>query len=649
MRHGRGKKVLPLPAFLRGPISRGSSKAFIVDTAAYFFRTGARRHSQAAERRAARAGAGDDRGAQPGHDRRVRGAGARGRSVNVVAARDARVAARHPGGAGLSRRQPLQAVPLPACVERWHNFADPLDPVALDKGLAGDFVAASGWHLPSPIVDELIVNGHTRERCAASIRIRPSATWRIPRCAKRLRRDAPSTRWRGSSSPATSRSAGRRRAPSGADRGARARLRRGGREHENEAEREKAGGRCWRSAASIAPPTEPASAGQDSAPGSRAHRRQTERSVEGRARSIRCGASSRRTSTPRELRMVAAAHRHFNVYAVWRSARSASCSTARARVLQADAALESYGAGGRASPGPCSTPASERTTRTSSDGSSRSRRSGTARKPGPPQRAARATRPRRPRHARRRHHRRRIDERQRQAIHGVAPEARSSSSTRCSTTAARARTRGSSRRSTTSPSRTRTTAALAIHGLNLSLGGPFDSTVYGCGFSPICQELRRLWRSGVLVVVASGNEGQLEVETPDGDIEINTPMSIGDPANLEDCIAVGSVNADRPHLYGVSAFSSRGPTSDGRCKPDVVAPGERISPATRASSRRADVATAGERHEHGGAACLGAAGGVPLGPAGIPRPARRSEEAAARHLHRHRPRSLAPGHGASRT
>ena len=26
--------------------------------------------------------------------------------------------------------------------------------------------------------------------------------------------------------------------------------------------------------------------------------------------------------------------------------------------------------------------------------------------------------------------------------------------------------------------------------------------VYGCGFSPICAELRRLWRSGVLVVVA---------------------------------------------------------------------------------------------------------------------------------------------------
>ena len=120
---------------------------------------------------------------------------------------------------------------------------------------------------------------------------------------------------------------------------------------------------------------------------------------------------------------------------------------------------------------------------------------------------------------------------------------------------------------------------LAIHGLNLSLGGPFDTTVYGCGFSPVCQELRRLWRDGVLVVVACGNEGRLEVRTPDGDTEISTPMSIGDPANLEDCIAVGSVHADQPHLYGISSFSSRGPTSDGRAKPDCVAPGEGISSA----------------------------------------------------------------------
>jgi hypothetical protein len=115
-----------------------------------------------------------------------------------------------------------------------------------------------------------------------------------------------------------------------------------------------------------------------------------------------------------------------------------------------------------------------------------------------------------------------------------------------------------------------------IQGVNLSLGGPYDGSVYGCGFTPVCTELRRLWRSGVLVVVSSGNEGQVLVNTPYGEMELNSPMSIGDPANLEDCIAVGSVNADMPHLYGISSFSSRGPTSDGRLKPDVVAPGDGI-------------------------------------------------------------------------
>jgi subtilisin family serine protease len=31
-----------------------------------------------------------------------------------------------------------------------------------------------------------------------------------------------------------------------------------------------------------------------------------------------------------------------------------------------------------------------------------------------------------------------------------------------------------------------------------------------------------------------------------------------------------------PHVYGVSYFSSKGPTGDGRPKPDLVAPGEKI-------------------------------------------------------------------------
>jgi subtilisin family serine protease len=117
---------------------------------------------------------------------------------------------------------------------------------------------------------------------------------------------------------------------------------------------------------------------------------------------------------------------------------------------------------------------------------------------------------------------------------------------------------------------------LVIHGLNLSLGGAFDPMSYNCGHTPLCQELRRLWNQGVLVCVAAGNEGYAVLEGADGPIQSNMDLSIGDPANLEEGITVGSVHKLNPHTYGVSFFSSRGPTADGRMKPDLVAPGERI-------------------------------------------------------------------------
>jgi subtilisin family serine protease len=138
---------------------------------------------------------------------------------------------------------------------------------------------------------------------------------------------------------------------------------------------------------------------------------------------------------------------------------------------------------------------------------------------------------------------------------------------------------------------------LSVHGINLSVGGPFDSDTYGCGHSPVCAELRRQWRGGVLVVVAAGNEGMIDVESQGEDISINHSHSIGDPANLEDAIAVGSVNGDKPALYGVSAFSSRGPTADGRVKPDVVAPGERV--LSCAPSPSSSQEHAGYREESG--------------------------------------------------
>jgi subtilisin family serine protease len=118
---------------------------------------------------------------------------------------------------------------------------------------------------------------------------------------------------------------------------------------------------------------------------------------------------------------------------------------------------------------------------------------------------------------------------------------------------------------------------LQIHGVNLSLGGQFDPTMFGCGHSPLCQELRRLWRQGVVVVLAAGNSGQVRVLTGDNLlVAMNTSVSIGDPANLGDAIAVGSVHKTDPHMNGISYFSSRGPTMDGRIKPDCVAPGERV-------------------------------------------------------------------------
>ena len=46
-----------------------------------------------------------------------------------------------------------------------------------------------------------------------------------------------------------------------------------------------------------------------------------------------------------------------------------------------------------------------------------------------------------------------------------------------------------------------------IHGVNLSLGYEFDPRWFACGQSPICVEVDRLVRSGVVVVIAAGNTG----------------------------------------------------------------------------------------------------------------------------------------------
>ncbi|HXO30127.1 MAG TPA: S8 family serine peptidase, partial [Thermoanaerobaculia bacterium] len=59
--------------------------------------------------------------------------------------------------------------------------------------------------------------------------------------------------------------------------------------------------------------------------------------------------------------------------------------------------------------------------------------------------------------------------------------------------------------------------------------------------------------------------------------EAYNSISITDPGNADLVITVGATHRFRPHTYGVSYFSSRGPTGDGRRKPDLVAPGEKIT------------------------------------------------------------------------
>jgi subtilisin family serine protease len=118
---------------------------------------------------------------------------------------------------------------------------------------------------------------------------------------------------------------------------------------------------------------------------------------------------------------------------------------------------------------------------------------------------------------------------------------------------------------------------VAIHGVNLSFSIQHDVANYACGRTPVCEEAERLVASGVVVVAAAGNSGRARYLTPSGiDDEGFRTVSITDPGNAAGVITVGATHRSDPHTYGVSYFSSRGPTGDGRLKPDLVAPGEKI-------------------------------------------------------------------------
>ena len=95
-----------------------------------------------------------------------------------------------------------------------------------------------------------------------------------------------------------------------------------------------------------------------------------------------------------------------------------------------------------------------------------------------------------------------------------------------------------------------------IRVVNISVGTTCNSKR---NHARLLESVEQLWDEGVVVVTAAGNQGP-------------RPGSITAPGSSKKVITVGSSDL----LEGRSAISGRGPTAEGVCKPDIVAPGNKI-------------------------------------------------------------------------
>lgn len=115
-------------------------------------------------------------------------------------------------------------------------------------------------------------------------------------------------------------------------------------------------------------------------------------------------------------------------------------------------------------------------------------------------------------------------------------------------------------------------------GVNISLAISPRFQDDAVGESPSCQSVDAAVAEGLVIVTAAGNRGAIRAPAAAGGVEFKE-VSFTDPANAYGTIVVTACHKEDPGRKGIWSKSSRGPTADGRLKPDLAAPGVAISSA----------------------------------------------------------------------
>lgn len=109
--------------------------------------------------------------------------------------------------------------------------------------------------------------------------------------------------------------------------------------------------------------------------------------------------------------------------------------------------------------------------------------------------------------------------------------------------------------------------------MSLSLGGIGASD----GTDPESKALNNAVDKGIAVTVAAGNSGPIKytIGSPGAAAKVITVGAMADPGYITGTLKTGLVD----NGFYIAPFSSRGPTSDNKVKPDIVAPGVKIMAA----------------------------------------------------------------------